>query len=62
MMLKTESNVVVNTDSSYYLSIKLRRESKKKEKELKKELGELHRELAELKEFIQQTLLGSRNG
>lgn len=62
MMLKTEANVVVNTDSSYYLSIKLRRESKKKEKELKKELGELHRELAELKEFIQQTLMGSRNG
>ncbi len=61
-MLKTEANVVVNTDSSYYLSIKLRRESKKKEKELKKELGELHRELAELKEFIQQTLMGSRNG
>lgn len=61
-MLKTETNVVVNTDSSYYLSIKLRRESKKKEKELRNELSELHQELAELKQFIKQTLVGTKNG
>jgi hypothetical protein len=62
MMLKTESNVVVNTDDSYYASIKLRRESKKKEKILMKELSTLHDEIAELKKLVSQALTGCNNG
>lgn len=62
MMIKTDSNVVVNTDDSYYVSLKLRRESKKKEKELQKELNELHEDIAELKELIKQSLMGRNNG
>jgi hypothetical protein len=62
MMLKTDSNVVVNTDDSYYVSLKLRRESQKKEKELRNELKTLHEEIAELKIFIKQTLTGRNNG
>lgn len=62
MMIKTDSHVIVNTDSSYYVSLKLRRESEKKETELRQELGELHEQLAELKELIKQSLTGRNNG
>jgi hypothetical protein len=62
MMIKTESHVVVNTDDSYYVSLKLRRESKKKENELRQELSDLHTELAELKLLIKQSLMGYNNG
>jgi hypothetical protein len=62
MMVKTESHIVVNTDDTYYVSLKLRRESKKKEKELRQELLALHTELAELKLLIKQSLTGYNNG
>ena len=61
-MVKTESHIVVNTDDTYYVSLKLRRESKKKEKELRQELLALHTELAELKLLIKQSLTGYNNG
>jgi|LauGreStaDraftv2_3_1035109.scaffolds.fasta_scaffold145591_2 hypothetical protein len=62
MMVKTESHIVVNTDDTYYVSLKLRRESKKKEKELRQELLAIYTELAELKLLIKQSLTGYNNG
>ncbi len=61
-MVKTESHIVVNTDDTYYVSLKLRRESKKKEKELRQELSAIYTELAELKLLIKQSLTGYNNG
>lgn len=61
MMKNPATNVVINRDDSYYESIKLRREQKKKEKILSSQISNLNSELDNLKQLLYATIDGMKN-